>query len=287
MQVKEILNRFLHELVFRNYFIAMCAVSMVFTTYLLIGIPVHVTHFTIFLACATFLLYNFHIYSFHLDYSNIGEFFASFNALNVKIYEQIVFVFVLLIAAINLFYLNEYVLMWFIPLAIFSLLYSMPLVGIKRKFRIRESLFVKMPLLASVWSLATVIIPLAEQNIQLNSPLIVQQVICRFFFVFALCIPFEIRDLEVDKKENVKTLPLVFGVNRTRILGLILIVAEIVIHHYMPITPAGIFALDLSSVIALGWIFVKTRKRESYFYKLFVDGTMVLRFLFLYIAYYI
>ena len=91
----------------------------------------------------------------------------------------------------------------------------------------------------------------------------------------------------MDKKENVKTLPLVFGVNKTRILGLILIVAEIVIHHYMPISPAGIFALDLSSVIALGWIFVKTRKRESYFYKLFVDGTMVLRFLFLYIAYYI
>ncbi|MBK7570088.1 MAG: hypothetical protein IPI10_00115 [Bacteroidetes bacterium] len=117
--MKEILNRFLHELVFRNYFIAICSISMVFSTYLLIGIPVQVTHFTIFLACATFLLYNFHIYSFHLDYSNIGEFFASFNALNVKIYEQIVFVFVLLIAAINLFYLNEYVLLWFIPLAFF------------------------------------------------------------------------------------------------------------------------------------------------------------------------
>ncbi len=285
--MRGILNRFLHELIFRNYFIAICSISMVFSTYLLIGIPVQVTHFTIFLACATFLLYNFHIYSFHLDYSKIGKFFSSFNALNIELYEQVIFVFVLLIAGINLFYLNENVLLWLIPLAVLSLLYSIPLLGIKRKFRIREALFVKMPLLAAVWSLATVIIPLAEQNIRLYTPFIVEQVCCRFFFVFALCIPFEIRDLEIDKKENVKTLPLVYGENKIKVLGTIMILLEIVIHHFMPINSSSMIALDVSSGIALIWIFVNARKRESYFYKLLVDGTMVLRFLFLYIAIYI
>ncbi len=260
---------------------------MMFATYLLNGIPIHITHFTIFLTCATFVLYNFHIYSFQLDFSGIGKFFESFNVLDVKLYEQIIFVFVMLIAGINFFFLSEKVLIWFIPLAVLSLLYSIPLWGIKRKFRIRESMFVKMPLLASVWSLVTVIIPLAEQNISLSTPLILEQVICRFFFVFVLCIPFEFRDLEVDKRENVRTLPLVFGVNKTKMLGTLLIILEILIHHYMPISQASILALDLSSIIALIWIFIKTKNRESYFYKLFVDGTMLLRFLFLYIAYYL
>ena len=144
-----------------------------------------------------------------------------------------------------------------------------------------------MPLLAAVWSLATVIIPLAEQNIGLYTPFIAEQVCCRFFFVFALCIPFEIRDLEIDKKENVKTLPLVYGENKIKVLGTIMILVEILIHHFMPINSSSMIALDVSSGIALIWIFVKAQKRESYFYKLLVDGTMVLRFLFLYIAIYI
>jgi 4-hydroxybenzoate polyprenyltransferase len=283
--VKEILKRFLHELVFRNYFITICAAAMVLATFLLNGIPIQITHFTIFLTCSTFLLYNFHIYSFRLDYSHFKKFLSSFRLLAIPTYQQVIFYLISLITIIEFFFLSEKVLLWLIPLSVLSLLYSVPLWGIKRKFRIRESLFVKMPLLASVWSLATVIIPLAEQNITMNLPLVIEQVGCRFFFVFALCIPFEIRDLEVDKSENVRTLPSVFGVNKTKLLGTILIVVEIVIHHFMSIDSLQILALDLSSLIALLWIFVKTQRRESYFYKLFVDGTMLLRFLFLYFAY--
>lgn len=283
--MKEILKRFLHELVFRNYFIALCATSMVFSTFLMNDLPLQLTPFTIFLTCSTFLLYNFHVYSFFLDYSHLKAFRSTYSDLKIPIQRQIVFVFITLIAVYEFFRLSEKVLLWLIPLAILSVLYSVPLWGVKRKFRIRESLFVKMPLLASVWSLATVIIPLAEQNIDMNLPLVIEQVGCRFFFVFALCIPFEIRDLEVDKRENVKTLPSVFGVMPTKILGTILIVIEIIIHHFMSVRESYMFALDISSLVALIWIFVKTQRRESYFYKLFVDGTMILRFLFLYFAF--
>lgn len=283
--MKEILKRFLHELVFRNYFIALCATSMVFSTFLMNDLPLQLTPFTIFLTCATFLLYNFHIYSFYLDYSHLKAFRSTYADLKIPIQRQIVFIFITFIAAYEFFRLSEKVLLWLIPLAILSVLYSVPLWGVKRKFRIRESLFVKMPLLASVWSLATVIIPLAEQNIDMNLPLVIEQVGCRFFFVFALCIPFEIRDLEVDKSENVKTLPSVFGIMPTKILGTILIVIEIIIHHFMSVRESYMFALDISSLVALIWIFVKTQRRESYFYKLFVDGTMILRFLFLYFAF--
>ena len=259
---------------------------MVFATCLLNNYPVRFTHFTIFITCTTFLLYNFHTYSFKLDYSNFGKLYKSYMALKILPAEQIAFTFFTIIAAVEFFSLTKQVLIWLVPLGILSLLFSIPVWGVKRKFRIRESLFVKMPLLAAVWSVATVIIPLIEQNIETNFSFVIQQTICRFIFVFLLYIPFEIRDMEIDKSENIKNLPSVFGVEKTKILGIVLLLSEIVIHHLMPLRVTVMFALDLSSLLALSYIFVKVQAREGYFYKLFVDGTMILRFLFLYFAYY-
>lgn len=285
--MKEILKRFLQILVFRNYFIALCAAAMIFATDILNGIPVRLTHYTIFITCTTFLLYNFHTYSFKLDYSDFRKLYRSYLDLKISLAEQILFSAITIIAIIELFFLSENVILWLVPFGILSLLFSIPLWGIKRKFRIRESLFVKMPLLAMVWSVTTVIIPLVDQNIDHTSAFVIFQTLCRFIFVFLLYIPFEIRDMEIDKRENIKTLPAVFGIGKTRLLGVVMVNLEIIIHHLMPIRTLDMYALDLSSLIALGYIFVKVQNRESYFYKLFVDGTMILRFLFLYFASYI
>ena len=283
--MKDILQRILRKLVFRNYFIAFCATAMVFATYLLNNVEIKFTHFTIFLTCSTYLLYNFHIHSFQINYSGRSAFVKSIKALAIPVYEKVIFAFILFYTLFEFFFLSEKVLVWLFPLSILSLLYSIPVLGIKKKFRIRESVFIKLPLLASVWSLATVLIPLAEQNIPLYSPFIFQQICSRFLFVFALCIPFEIRDMEVDQKANVITLPVVIGEMKTKLLGAVLILVEMIIHYFMPVKENVIIALNLSSIIALIWIFVKDQKREGYFYKLFVDGTMILRFIFLYIVY--
>ncbi|MBK6399057.1 MAG: hypothetical protein IPN61_15845 [Bacteroidetes bacterium] len=283
--MKEIFKRFLQILVFRNYFIAICASAMIFATDVLNNSPVRFTHYNIFITCTTFLLYNFHTYSFKLDYSNFGNLYRSYLKLKISISEQILFTLITIIAIVNVFFLSEKVVLWLFPFGVLSLLFSIPLWGIKRKFRIRESLFVKMPLLAAVWSVTTVIIPLVDQNIDPASPFVIQQTVCRFIFVFILYIPFEIRDMEIDKSENIKTIPSVFGVGRTKISGALLVALEIIIHHLMPVSTLAIYALDLSSLIALAYIFVRVQDRESYFYKLFVDGTMILRFIFLYFAY--
>ena len=180
--------------------------------------------------------YNFHTYSFKLDYSNFGNLYRSYLKLKISISEQILFTLITIIALVNVFFLSEKVVLWLFPFGVLSLLFSIPLWGIKRKFRIRESLFVKMPLLAAVWSVTTVIIPLVDQNINPASPFVIQQTVCRFIFVFILYIPFEIRDMEIDKSENIKTIPSVFGVGRTKISGALLVALEIIIHHLMPVS---------------------------------------------------
>lgn len=280
------IKRFFHQFVFGNFFIGLCATAMVYATFILNHIPFHLTHFTILLTCSTFLLYNFHTYSFQIDYSGLKEFYNSVNSLVVSGQEIIIFIAVIILSIVELLMLSEKVLLWSTLLVFLSLLYSIPILGIRKKYRIRESVFVKIPLLALVWALATVVIPLAEQNIYLESAFVLQQVGSGFLFVFALCIPFEIRDLESDKSDHVKTLPSVFGEKETKKLGSIFILMEIVLHHFMELQSSYIIALDLSSVLALILIFARSPKSNGYFYQLFVDGTMLVRFLFLYFVYY-
>lgn len=141
-----------------------------------------------------------------------------------------------------------------------------------------------MPLLSFVWAFSTVIIPLAEQNIDLLSPFVVKQVLCRFLFMFALCVPFEIRDMETDKLNKVKTFPIVFGSGFTKKIGILFLLFEVFLHHAMNLPIKMIFALDLSSLFAISWILIMKNQKVRYFYKLFVDGTMVIRFVFLYLA---
>ena len=282
--MKDKLNKFLHEFVFRNFFIALCSVSMVFSTFLLNNINLCWTHFTVFLAASTFLLYNFHTYSFQLSYSTIASFKKSFFQFKISTFYLIAFIAAMVISVGQVFYFNKNILLFLIPLTVVTLLYSMPLWGIKKKIRIRESFFVKLPLLGIVWSLSTVVIPLVEQNIDLTSSFVIKQVVCRFLFIFALCVPFEIRDIEIDRSHQVKTLPLVFGIQSTKNIGIFFLMIEIIIHHNMNLPFKIILALDFSSLIALVWIIIQKNNMSVYFYKLFVDGTMVLRFIFIYLA---
>ena len=50
----------------------------------------------------------------------------------------------------------------------------------------------------------------------------------RLFFILAITIPFDIRDLKYDKS-NLKTLPIIFGASKARLIGLLsLLVFEII-----------------------------------------------------------
>jgi hypothetical protein len=270
--------------VFRHFFIALCAAAMVFSTFILNGLPIAFSPFTIFLVAATFLIYNFHAHSFFLDYSSLNKFIASFKKLNISFSFLLLYFIALFIALFETTFFEKELMLFLIPLTIMTLLYSIPAWGLKNKVRIRESFFVKLPVIGLVWSLTTVIIPLVEQNIALSSPFVIKQIVCRFLFVFALCVPFEIRDLEVDQSQNVKTLPSVLGITATKLLGVFMLLLEMFLHHTMEIPLALMVALDLSSIFALLWIVVLKNKMGTYFYKLFVDGTMVLRFVFIYLA---
>lgn len=281
-------GKFFNDFIFGNYFIALCATGMVFTTFLMTGTTIHVTPFTILITLATFLLYNFHKLSFNLDYSGGKKLIASSKRLSFKSSEKISFVVAGILLMVSLPFQKTHVLPYLLPLVILSFLYSVPLIKWRnKKIRLLEVFLIKTFILAFVWALATTIIPLLEENIEITSTFITQQVLSRMLFIFALCIPFEMRDLLKDKENNVKTLPVIFGMTVTKVTGFVVILIEIILHHLMKEIPfASIISLDISSLIALYWIFRQEKNKNPYYYKFLVDGTMLLRFGFMFSSMY-
>lgn len=93
--------------------------------------------------------------------------------------------------------------------------------------RLRDLPGVKIFLIAIVWSLVTEGFPALLAGGKLN----VLPLLERFLFVFAITIPFDIRDLRFDDK-GLATIPLVFGVRKARWIGIIaLFFAELILAY--------------------------------------------------------
>lgn len=278
--------KILNSFVIDNFFIAICSIGMVFSTFLLNNIPLTLSPFIVFLALSTYLLYNFHRISFYLDFSRWRKFFDSMMKVNLGIAEKLFFIISISGILICIFQIHPRIYPYLLPLAFLAISYSVPLFGkggSKRK--LREFYLIKTPVLAAVWGFTTTIIPLVEYNISLESSFVGLQIISRTLFVFALCIPFEMRDMEIDKKNNIRTLAVICGLKNTRLIGLGIVALEIITHHLMvPLSSASIYALDLSSLVAMFLILIQNEKRSPFFYKLYVDGNMLIRFIFLFIA---
>ncbi len=279
----DFLTKIVHNLVSRHFFIALCAVCMVWATLLLNNLVVGYSPYTFFLFGATFLIYNFHSDSFLLDYSSVKAWMNSVQLLNRSSFDIILYLLGICITLVFFFELSIRLKILLIPVSVFTLLYSLPFWGF-RKRKLREILFVKLPLISLIWSFVTVILPMVEQNIMLESTFVFEQLICRFLFIFGLCVPFEIRDVEIDRSENIKTIPVVYGTKLTKGIGITLLLLEMLIHHWMDTSLAVKSALDISTLFAMCWILLQKQQMSNYYFKYLVDGTMILRFIFLYTA---
>jgi len=112
-------------------------------------------------------------------------------------------------------------LLYFVPLALLTLLYAVPfLAGFQKN--LREISYLKIFVVAAVWSGVTVIIPLSVTGYHIVDSSLIVLFIQRMLFVVALTLPFEIRDMRLDFK-NVKTLPQKIGIESTKKVGFVLL----------------------------------------------------------------
>jgi 4-hydroxybenzoate polyprenyltransferase len=280
------LERYTKTFFLSNYFIALCTACMILATQLMNGLPLRFTPYLVFLTASSFLLYNFHRYSFYMDFSAMKNLLASIKKLRIRKHEVFIYFCAVIISVSSFLFLESKLQLFLIPLMVLSLAYSIPVlkVGIK-KLKLREIFFIKTPLLAIVWGVAITSVPITEQNISPFSSFAILQLLCNCLFIFCLCIPFELRDVQIDKMKKIKTLPVIIGNYNFIMIGIVFTVIQLVVHHLLFSDKLLVsLSLDLSALVALAWIIIQDKSRGMYFYKFLVDGTMILRFLLIFTA---
>jgi len=131
--------------------------------------------------------------------------------------------------------------------------YVLPFFGKQR--RLRDFNYVKIFLVAIVWAFITVVLPI---------------------------IPFDIRDLQVDKHIAVKTIPAVIGEKRSKLLAVSLLVIAGLLASCLwfvgSYSTSNFMAILCTYFLTSILIYLSNMEQHDYFFTGFLDGTMILQF---------
>ena len=273
-----------------NIYISLAAVSLTVETQIQLGIEPQWHLYLIIIFFATLFEYNIH---------RLITITTKINIINSKKYEWVRenlkgFYFLIFASVIGFicvsFFVEKDVLLILSPIALLTLFYSIPVFGRRNFFfRLREIPYLKIFLIAFVWSSATILLPLIQSNYNFDTIDIVAMLAERFFFVFAITIPFDIRDIKVDKQDGLKTIPMLFNENKALAISCLSIIIFFVIslfHYQTQNRWFIVWAVSISAVTT--FVFIKNRKIRAlpYYHYGVLDGTMLLQGLLVFMFYY-
>ena len=190
-----------------------------------------------------------------------------------------------------LFFVKTEILYLLVPLALLSFLYSFPFPGNqKRNFRLLKIPGMKTILIAFVWTCATVLVPLFFEDQSFDHLKIILLFAERFTFIFAIAIPFDIRDMQTDALASLKTIPIVYGEKTALKISNIALLLSLCIaaFHYMDVKmlyvlPAYIFSI----IITLILINNKLIKNKAFYHHGILDGCILFHGIIIFASYYL
>jgi 4-hydroxybenzoate polyprenyltransferase len=277
--LRALLIALLDLLLYSNFWIALAAVGMAAQSQLLLSGRGEPTALLGFIFFATLFLYAVHrIIGLRKSkpFTDSGRY-----AVIARFRNHIVFYAGMagLCAGLFLLQMPLTLIAGLIAPCLLALLYVLP---VWKGYRLRDLHYVKIFLIAITWSWITVFLVALELGMTWSTPMYVM-LLERVFFVFAITIPFDIRDLEIDAFNKVKTLPAALGVRSSQrlaglSLGLMLLLAAL--NYYWDVYALNdLVALVISACLSGLLIFLSDRTRHDYFFSGLVDGMMVLQFL--------
>ncbi|MFA6275216.1 MAG: hypothetical protein WC622_00595 [Pedobacter sp.] len=291
--LKKALFSILDFLLFSNLFIAVCAVAQGLVTYYLLKLPpdIYVLAFVFF---STLLIYNLSMLLSKpkepqkSPFKRVRWIFS-----HHRLIISITLIAILCIIPLGLLYLSfqAKLLMGFVGLI--AVAYNFPFLSLnQKKIGLRNLPGIKLFLIAFVWSISCVLLPIVElennRNVVIPLGETLLLVAKRFLFICAITIPFDIRDLFQDKLYELKTIPVMLGEKKAWIfcqalLGAYLILLVLFTKHI------NLDVIGLALTIFLtGWLIFKSNfKRNEYYYFFYLDGTMLLQFVILFAIHYL
>ena len=217
------------------------------------------TDFYVSIFCASVLGYNF------VKYFGLAKFYYRSLTTRLK-YIQWVSVFSLIGLGYTFCLLQNTSQLLLVVLGLITFLYAIPL-GIKTPKNLRSIGGVKIYVIAIVWVMTSVVLPLleAQEVFTVDHYLILLQ---RIFIVIALMLPFEIRDLEIDEL-HLSTIPQKLGVKYTKIIGYALLGDAVLMEFFKVQFSQNRFLVLLFSAAILALMLANSKKRRSRYYTAF------------------
>ncbi|HQV77381.1 MAG TPA: UbiA family prenyltransferase [Chitinophagales bacterium] len=283
-----------------NLFISIAAVCFLWANIFLLDIQ---SHSFIFLSLqvffSTWFVYQISrwIYFKKGEYSNKDEIvaqwferFPNFNKFTIYVSGSLAVFFTFFL------HLNTIIVLGII--GGISVLYPLPILkpfGIQT--RLRDFPFVKIFLIAFVWSATSVILPYTE--VQHQHPvdlfrIVILLFLIQFIYIFFITLPFDINDAETDKSTNMHTIASVFGVNKSKFICFMLSIIYVFVFIFifmlinwmhLPnkyLTDATIISIIALIVLLQIYTQLKSDKVLKLWIKIIYDGSMILYCLLIY-----
>ena len=262
-------SNILNWIVFSNFFVAFCVLSLTISSEVLLGtINLRISQFVFF---ATLLTYNFQrVVKLKQRQKQLKTDWQEENKTSTY--------FIMIISAIIILYYFYY----FKPSTQIAIIFS-GILSLLYPFRIRNIPFVKIFVIALVWTISTMLLLILENNMLINQNLILHLSV-RFLFVFAISIPFDIRDLRFDDKK-MKTIPIVFGERKAKLIG----VMALFFCELITIVQMLYFDMEFHNLIALICIFFlsailiikSSQAKTAIYFSFWVESLSIYFYLFL------
>ncbi len=267
----------IHLIVFSNFFIALCAASITYINTLYLGLLEFQWIYSIFIFCATFIAYNFQrlirIKKTNRSQASIRLYWIHKNKRSLIFFNLLLAI----IACLMLFYLPIQFFLLSIPVAILSIWYVL---GFKNNKALREIPFIKVFVIAIVWTLACFDIPLFLSDHPWDLEILFFNIAFLAFLVFQT-IPFDIRDMLYDKSLNIKTIASHYGLEKSKYItifvGILSISGFAIISNLLFITDKKVILLSylISLLIGILMVFnIKKDAKEIYF-SLIIESILI------------
>lgn len=183
------------------------------------------------------------------------------------------------------------VLMTLVPLGCITFMYSMPVFKYQKIiFQLRQIPYLKIFVIALVWALSTVLLPLMHSKLNIDRAEISLLLMERFFFVFSVTIPFDIRDMIADKQIGIKTIPLLINENNARVLSYFSLLVFYVIclfHYRLSNAWYTLGALSVSAVSTFIALYVEKVRKQLFYHYVILDGTLLFQGLLVLASFYV
>ncbi len=255
-----------------SFFIAVCAIFLCAQTYILFKISPDF-NLLLFVFMATLCSYNFYwmLPGARLILNGAAAQF-------LKKYTAGVFIFTS--SALTIIVFIVFNTQYIVPVGIamlLTLLYSLPLWPLQRKWFKYIPGVLKPILLAFTWAYVTVMIPLWGKAVPGSA--LIHWFAVQWIFVFLLCLLFDKRDHVTDKIHGLSTLANTISFKNLKLVWYACFIALMVLQQWFliehqPFLLALVFSILYVYLLAL-WR-LSTTKRGPFFYYFLVDGSMLL-----------